>query len=63
MESIIVNKKEIKLPKEFLRHLKGNKVIIKKTDAGIEISDVEELINKLRGILKGKISTEEFLNF
>ena len=34
---------------------------IRKTETGIEISDTDEMIKKLKGILKGKISTEEFL--
>ena len=60
MTTKIVNKKDIKLPKEFLEHLKGEKLTIRKTNTGIEISDIDEVIKKLKGILKGKVSTKEF---
>ncbi len=61
MTTKTINKTEIKLPKEFLNHLKGEKLTIRKTETGIEISDTDDMIKKLKGILKGKISTEEFL--
>jgi hypothetical protein len=63
MTSKIVNKKDIKLPKEFLGHLKSEKLTIRKTKTGIEISDTDLVIKKLKGILKGKVSTEDFLKF
>ncbi len=63
MTTKTINKTEIRLPKEFLNHLKGEKLIIRKTETGIEISDTDEMIKRLKGILKGKVSTEEFLKF
>ena len=60
MTTKIINKKDIKLPKEFLEHLKSEKLTIRKTETGIEISDTDKIIKKLKGILKGKVSTKEF---
>jgi hypothetical protein len=61
MQPIILNAKDLNLPKKIARKIKGKKVAIIETNEGFLIKTKFSSITSSRGILKGKgPTTEEF---